>query len=162
MRQRDEARRVVRKGLDGFRHAAARGLAEEVALRVLADEQGQRDVRHLRQQAVVPQRRALLARWQVTALATAWVAIAHGHDRDARRVVEHLAVDAEPAAQLVAALVVPRHAGLVHREARRLADDQQPCARTGLHDRARPERQVGLACAAGADVGEQRVHGAEN
>jgi len=130
-----------------------------MALRVLADEQRQLHLLHLREQLLVPQLGAFPARRQVAALSSAGVAVAHRHDRHARGVVEHLALDAEPAAQLVAAAVVPRYAGLVHREAGRLADDEQPRARAGLHHRPGAQRQVHRARTAGADLGEQRLHG---
>jgi len=159
MRQRNEARRVVGEGLHGLGDTGVRLPAQKVALRVLADEQRQLDLLHLREQPVVPELGALPARRQVAALAATRVAVAHRHDGHARGFVEHRAVDAEPAAKLVAAAVVPWHARLVHREAGRLPNDQQPGARAGLHHGARPQRQVRLAHAAGAHLGQQRFHG---
>jgi hypothetical protein len=88
MRQRDEARRVVREGLDRFGDAAARGLAQKVALRVLADEQRQLDVLSSARAAARATAGALPARRQVAAGAAARVAVAHRHDRDPRGVVE--------------------------------------------------------------------------
>jgi len=45
----------------------------------------------------------------------------------------------------------------MHARAGRLADDQNACIAVRAHDGARAERQVGFACAAGADFGEQHV-----
>ena len=69
--------------------------------------------------------------------------------------IEGVAVEAEPQAQPVAALVVKGQPGLVHPDARRLADDQEPRLGPAAHDRARAERQLGSANPAGADLIDQ-------
>src|SRR5574337_1614785 len=97
----------------------------------------------------------LLSRRQVARRPLAGIAKTHRHERDPFRVIKSFLVDAEPVAQLVAALVVERDAGLVHLASRRLADDQQARVRVRLQYRSAAVRQVRRAYAAGADACHQ-------
>ena len=73
----------------------AAGGAQMPALRVAADREDQLELRHGREQARVPGRRALAARRQVAAGGiVAGKAEAHRHDGDAALVVEFLRRDA--------------------------------------------------------------------
>lgn len=104
----------------------------------------------------MPQRRALGAGWRVAALVDlARIAKPHGHQREVVGVVERVFIDAQPLAQTVARIVVPRYAGFVNDGARRLADDQDAGLDTGADDGSWAERQMRLALAAGVDVPQQ-------
>ncbi|WP_435575248.1 uracil-DNA glycosylase family protein [Burkholderia cenocepacia] len=95
MRQRQDGRAVVAPGLHGIGQRRLARAAQEMPLRVLADQQREPDRRQFGQQPVDPQGRAFGARRVVAARAAARVAEAHRHDREARLVVEGLGVDAE-------------------------------------------------------------------
>src|SRR5262249_20231649 len=129
-----------------------------VALCIGADEQRQRDVGQLPQDASMPERRTFLARRKVAAVPIdARVAEPHGHNGDTRLVVEGFTVEMQPVSQAGAAAVVPGNAALVHFRAGRLADDEEARARLGPQHRARSQRQGVGADAAGADFAEQRL-----
>src|SRR3546814_10744678 len=72
----------------------------------------------MRHQPAAPRRRAFRARRQIAGFAGAGKAETHRHDRDLSRVVEHVARNAEPAPQPLAAGFVERHAGFVDLVAR--------------------------------------------
>lgn len=132
-------------------------IAQEVGLRILADEQGELDARQLGKQAVQPQFSAFAPWRQIAARSPPRVAVTHRQDRDARLVIESLGIDAHPIAQALAAPVVPRYAADMHLCAGRLSDDENSRRRTGLHDRARPERKTRVARAARAHGSEQAL-----
>ena len=128
-----------------------------MALRVLPDEQSQFDQRQLGEQLIEPQLRAFTTRRQVTAVASARIAIAHRNDRDARFIVKDLLAHAHPLAQTLPARIVPGNAGLVHAQAGRLSDDEDSGCRGGMQHRARAERQMRFARAASAHGRQQRI-----
>ena len=65
-------------------------------------------------------------------------------------IIKHVAVNAHPAAQTLAAGIVEGNAGLMHPPARRLADNQNAGRLADLKNRARPQREMGLAKIAGS------------
>ena len=109
-----------------------------VAVGVSADRQNDVDLRHEREQAVVPSRCAFAARRQVSARSVvAGKAEAHRRNANAARIVEGLPVHLQPGPQAVAGRVVERQAGLVDPKAGRLAGDQKARRRRHPQDRAR-------------------------
>lgn len=119
--------------------------AQEVGLRVPANEHRELDLRHVRKQAIEPQLRAFAPRRQIAARPAAGIAQAHRHDRNASLVVEVLGVDAHPVAQSFAAAVIPRDTARVHPRTRRLANDEDARPRARLQHGARAEGKVSLA-----------------
>ena len=102
-RGRASASSSSRQRLTVVRHAAARRGAQVPALGVAADGQDQLELRHGREQALVPGGRAFPARRQVAAgRVVAGKAEAHGHDGDAALVVELLGRELQPGPQAVA------------------------------------------------------------
>src|SRR5258706_12986042 len=134
--------------------------AEPVSLRVLADEQRQSDIGQRCAKARLPEGRAGARRRQIGAVHCAGIAEADWHDRDARDVVELLAVHVQPVAQDVARRIVPGNAGLVHAQSRCLADDQQARALRGAKYRAGIENLLATTAGArlAADLEKRKSH----
>ena len=117
--------------------------------RVSSDKDRHLQVRHEGEQARVPLVGEVLARWQVTALASAREVEVHGDDGELARVIERVAVDTHPVAQPVAAAVIPHDAGLLGDASGRLADDHDATPRPRVEQRfhaAHRERGVGRVC----------------
>lgn len=128
-----------------------------MALRILADQQRQLDVRQLREQVFEPKLCSFAPWRQVSTRALARIAVAHGNDGDARPIVERTPIDSHPGPQALAARVVPWHAGRVDAASRRLSHDENPRRFMRLQHGARTKRQMGLAGAASAHSDKQRV-----
>ncbi len=111
-------------GADGFRQGGLPVLAEVPGLGVLADEEGEAEVRQVFEKAGVPEGGAFRAGWEVAALPFSRVAEAHGDDGDAGFVVEFVAGELEPVAEAVAGGVVPGDAGPVDAGAGGLSDEE--------------------------------------
>ena len=94
-------------------------------------------------------------RRQVAGLSLAGITEAHGYDGDAGFVVKLVTVQLQPAAQAVAAGVVPGNTTGVYPRARSLPDNQYARAGTGPQHRVGPQRQRVLAMAAGANLRQQ-------
>jgi len=93
---------------------------------VLSDQKRQLHLRQPGQNRRVPGRRAFAPRRFVAAARVdAGITKSHGHDGDARLVVEGVTVDRQPIAQALARAVVPGNPGFVHPRTRSLADNQQ-------------------------------------
>src|SRR5664279_946461 len=98
MRQRDDAGRVCTPVSRRRCHRCMALAAQEMGLRILADEQGELDSRQLGEQAIEPQIGALAAWRQIAARSPPRVAVTHRQDRDARLVIEGVGIDAHPVA----------------------------------------------------------------
>lgn len=139
------------EGADVLGHRSA---AEHAGHGVAADDQGEVDLGHERDQAGVPERRADRDGRGVAAVGeTAGIAEAHGDDGDIGCVVEHVAGEAGPVAKAVAGGVVPGDARGVDFGAGGLADDEQAGSRGNLDDRAGTEREGAGALGASARFG---------
>src|SRR5690348_17745544 len=105
----------------------------------------------------MPGASAFRTRRIVAAAAAAGITESHRHDRDARVVVEGVAVYAHPCAQAFAARIVPRNSCRVDFRARRLTDNQDSragaCAQYGIGS----EWQMLFADAAGANLPQHRI-----
>src|SRR5574337_421653 len=157
MHRRNEIRQIFAERLHRCGERPLAPLAQEICLRVLADEQGQAHVLQQRDELRMPGL-AAFGSWRiVTAAPATGVAKSHWHDGNARFVVKNVAIDAHPRAQAFAAGVVPRNAGGVDLRARRLADDEnarrRACAQHGIGT----QRQVRFADPTGTYVAQQRV-----
>ena len=117
VRQRNEFWGVFSPPLSSLSHRTLAAAAKKVTLSVLSDEQCQVDLRQPGEQFIEPQLRALSTRRQISAIASAWIAIPHRNDRDARFIVKDFLADAHPAAQTFSARVVPRNTRVVHTQA---------------------------------------------
>ena len=157
MRQREVLRQVVPERPHAVRD---RSRSQHIRLGVGADQQGQAHARHPGQHPCPPDRRAFRPGRQVAAAGqAAGVAEAHRQDGDARRVVERVLRQAQPAAQAVAGGVGPGGAAGVGQGARRLAGDHQARGWGHAEDGPWAERQVGGADGAGPGVCGQDVQG---
>ena len=116
-----------------------------MVLCILTDKQRQFNLRQLGQQMIEPQRRSLTARWHVTGVSSAWVAITHRNDRDARLIVKDILAHPHPGAQSLTTRVVPRNTGRMHPRAGCLANDEDARRLTGTQYRAWTERQMRFA-----------------
>ena len=157
MGQRNVLWSVLPPGLGRFGQRWFAAAGQKMVLRILTDEQRQFNPRQLGQQMIEPQRRALTSRRHITAVASAWVAITHGNDGDARLIIKDVLVHPHPSAQSFATGVAPWNAGRVHAHAGRLANDEDAGRRTGAQHRARTERQMRFARAAVAHRCQQRL-----
>ena len=157
MRQRNHARSVRTPVLRRRRHRHVPGGAQEVGLRILADEQREFYQRPLGKQGVEPKLRAFAPWRHVAAPSAPWVAVAHGQYRHALFVVEDLGIKPHPVAQTLAAPIVPRNAARMHFCAGRLSDDKNSRRGTGLKDRTRSERQMRIAGPTFAHDSEQVI-----
>ena len=81
-----------------------------VFLRVPADDQGEPSFREMAQQLLAPRNRALGTGWQVSSLARAGEAKAHGQNGNLPRVVEDFGSQTQPFTKAIAAGVFERHA----------------------------------------------------
>ena len=159
MRQRDDPRGVYTPVARRCCHRCMTLAAQEMGLRILADEQGERDVRQFGEQAIEPQLSTFAPRRQVATRGAPRITVTHREDRNLRLVIKGLGIDAHPIAQALSAFIVPRNAARMHPRTRGLADDENSCRRTSLHDRARAQRQVriaGAACAHGSQQAFER------
>ena len=158
MRDWQEARIIFFPVVHGFGERIFDSIAEVMLLRVLSGENREFDVRHEREQLREPKLRAFLSRAQIAAaFVSSGIAVAHGNDRDARLVVEGLAIYIHPFAQTVAAGVVPGDARRVYFRSRRLAYDQNACSSGRAQHRARAQWQFAFAQAAGAYFVQERI-----
>ena len=120
------------------------------------DKKRQMHMAHVFAQTVVPERRAFRPRRPIAAAFDyAWVAEAHRHKGDPVGIVEGRFVDPHPLAQPRSARIFPWDPGFMHAPARRLPDDEHAGERPQLDDRARAERQGGLADRAGPNVAQE-------
>jgi len=110
---------------------------------LLANQQGQLNLRQLFQQAVQPQLCTLATRRLVTAVDASGITKAHRNNRDLRLVVKCGRVDPEQVPKTVATRVVPRDARCVH--ARPAPVRQAGCARPLPHARSDEDRVAGAA-----------------
>ncbi len=104
-------------------HAAR---AEIAGLGVASDKKCEFNLRHDAKKNFVPFWGAFRTRRGVTTIGeTAWIAEAHRHDGNARRVVKLLAVQIQPGSQAIAGRIVPRNTRLMDFCAGRLANDEK-------------------------------------
>jgi len=155
MRQWKHAGSVCAPVLGRRGHRLVAVVAQEVGLRVLADEQRELDPRQLGEQLGQPQFGALSPRRHIAALCAPWETVAHRQDRNGVLVIERCGVDAHPVAQARTAAIVPWHATRMRVRARRLANDEKACRRARLQNRTSAERQLRLARAARAHCSQQ-------
>src|SRR5471030_3259062 len=154
MRQRENAGTMSGKAFHRIGHAL---LSLQVArLRVTSHEQCEAYLLERPQYLLMPERGTFRAWRQVAGGPLAGIAEAHRYQRDLRRIVELGLRKPGPLAQASAAIVVPRHAALMHLRSGRLADDDDPRGRTELHDRSWSRLQRLFAHRAGADFPQER------
>ena len=149
MRKCDDPRPVFFPVLHGVREAALLPLAEMPGMGILADDQRQGDVGQKSQKRLAPLRGAFRPWRKVAGLGRPRVAEAHGENSNFRRIIKYATVNTHPAPQAVAAGIIEGNAGCMHPPARRLAHNQNAGRLGNLENRARAERQMGLADIAG-------------
>ncbi len=136
MGQGDDVRWVLAEGSHRGREGVLAGAAEQGALGVLTDCQGQLDGRELGQQRGMPARGALRAGWQISSCSATGVAQPHRYDCHLLPIVEDGAIDPQPVAESLAAGVMPGNAAAVDFRAGSLSDDEQPGSMSRLQYRS--------------------------
>ncbi len=134
---------------NGFREGILLSLAQMPGLRIHADNQGQLNIRQKGQKLLAPFFSAFQPWRQIAGLAGSRIAKAHGKQGNSGTIIKHVAVNSHPAAQTLPAGIVEGNAGLMHAPARRLANNQNTGRLADLKNRARPQREMGLAKIAG-------------
>ncbi len=145
MRERDDLRPVVLPILHGVREAALLPLTQMPGVGILADGQRQRDVGQKSQKRLAPMLGAFRPWRQVNGFSGSGITKSHAENGNFLRIVKHTAVNAHPAPQTVTAGVIEGNAGGMHPPARRLANNENAGRLGNLENRARTERQMGLA-----------------
>lgn len=145
MGKRQNPRPIFLPVLHGFRKRILLLVAQMPGLRILANDQGQLNIRQKAQKPLAPMFGAFRPWWQITGLAGSRIAKAHGKEGNSGAVIKHAAVNAHPAAQTLAAGIIERNAGLVDTPARRLPDNENAGRLADLKNRARPQGQMGFA-----------------
>jgi hypothetical protein len=130
-----------------------------MALGILSDQQSHLDPGQPIQRVVQPQRRTLLARWQIATIPSSRIAIPHWDDGDTRSVVEYVLVHAHPGAQAISTRIIPRNASRMDPQTGRLPYDKDLRLFAGLQDRARAEWEMLFACPTSTHRTQQRVEG---
>ena len=156
MRERDAIGQVVGEAADGLRQGRLLAPGEVAGLGVLPDEQVQLQPGHRREEPRMPGGRALRTGRQIATAPAAWPAEPHGEDGKRIGVVKRLPVDAQPFPEVIAGVVLPGHARLVHLRARRLPDDHDARAGTCPEDRPWAMGQVPCAQHTSPGLGEDR------
>ncbi len=128
---------------DGFGQIFLAQITEVTGVGVLADNQFQFDIVQGCQQVIVPGFGAFSARWQVAVFAFAGIAETHGYDGKVFRVIERVAVYAEPKSQAFAAGVIKGDTFMVGDLTGSLTGDEDFGFDTGLNDGARAKGQAG-------------------
>ena len=116
--------------------------SQVVAVGVVAHQDSELDLGHELQQTWVPLLGKALARGQVTRPALAGKVEVHGHDGKLARVIEGVAVHAEPIAQAIPTLVVPDDMRVLGDASRRLSHDHDACVRAGKVEGVYTRRSV--------------------
>ena len=158
MRQRKIRWQKRSESRDLFVQQAMRRHRQITRLRICSDQQRQPIRRELRQDKVMPQRRAFRPRRQIPAFAFARIAESHRHQRHLCRIVKIFCRNPRPLPQTCPAWIVPRHAAGMHARTGRLPDDQNPRGSAELHHRPRTGGKMRHAMRAGCNIGAQRCN----
>lgn len=109
----------------------------------------------MRQQWLPPRRCAFGARRQIARSPHSGIAKPHRQHRHLPLIVKHLARNAQPRAQTLAAGIVEHDARFMHFTTWRLTDNQNPRIGIRLHNRPWPQRQFSGADLTGAHLFKQ-------
>ena len=145
MRQRDRLWPIFLPVPHGFRESTLLPLAQMPGQRILANDQGQLNIRQKTQELLAPFFRTFRPWCQIAGFPGSRIAKPHGKKGNSATVIKGPTVNSHPVTQTIAAWIIEGNSSLVYPPARRLRGNKNAGGPADLKNWSRPQRQMGFA-----------------